>query len=299
MPRPDRVFKSACNAMLDRVMAGAEVSNISQLARHLGVSRTTVRAVLTHLVSRGLLARRGRGYDVQRLPEQADYFSAAQTMDTRDALEAAFMQMIRNQDLGPGTRLSEGQLARQLDVSVQTIREFLIGLSRFGFVRKDHHRRWVLEGVTRQYALELHEVRVMFESRAVENLCCLPEQHPFWGGLARLRQEHQAVTATADLSTLDFPALDTKFHRFLNDHAGNRLIVGFQDAIAMIFNHHYLWPLENQLDHHLTATADHLAIIDSIERRDKRKARAAMAAHLDTTRRRFAQATAKPPDEPR
>lgn len=284
MSRPDRVFKNAVNTALDRVLSGLSFGNKSALARDLAISRTTVRSVLAHLQHAQILDQNGR---VLRVPVPGDYFPEPETMDVRNALEAAFMRKIREQELAPGARLVEGQLARQFGVSVQTIREFLIGLSRFGFVRKDHQRRWVLEGVTKQYALELHEIRVMFESRAIEKVCCIPEGDPFWGGLLSLQQQHAAITPETDFSTLDFPALDTKFHRFVNSNADNRLIIGFQDAIAMIFNYHYLWPVENQMEHDLAATQDHLAIIDRVLNRDKTGARQALQDHLGATKRRF------------
>ncbi|EEE35610.1 transcriptional regulator, GntR family [Rhodobacteraceae bacterium KLH11] len=279
MSRPDRVFKNAVNLALDRVLSGVALVNKSALARDLGVSRTTIRAVLTHLEHEGIIAPDGTAL---RAPLPEDYFDASETMDVRHTLEAAFMRKIREQELTPGSRIIEGQMARQFGVSVQTMREFLISLSRFGFVRKDHQRRWVLEGVTRKYALELHEIRVMFETKAVEKVCGLPDGDPFWGGLIRLQQEHEALAAQPD-----FARLDTKFHRFLNANADNRLIFGFQDAIAMIFNYHYLWPVQDQAGHDLAAARDHLAIIDRILNRDKRGAKDAMQAHLNKTRARF------------
>ena len=287
MSRPDRIFKNAVNAALDRVFSGLAFDNKSALARDLAVSRTTVRAVLSHLEQVQILDPAGR---VMREPEPEDYYRASEIMDVRTALEVAFMRKIRAQELTTGARLVEGQLARQFGVSVQTIREFLISLSRFGFVRKDHQRRWVLEGVTKKYALELHEIRVMFESRAVEKVCDIPKDDPFWGGLLRLHQEHAAITPETDFDALDFPALDTKFHRFINANADNHLIVSFQDAIAMIFNYHYLWPVENQIEHDLAATRDHLAIIDNILMRDKRGAQGALLVHLNATRQRFLEA---------
>ncbi len=284
MARPDRVFKTTINAALDRVLSGLTMTNKSALSRDLGVSRTTIRAVLAHLEQIGILD--GAGH-VIRAPEPADYFPSSETMDVRETLEAAFMRKIREQELTPGARLVEGQLARQFGVSVQTLREFMIGLSRFGFVRKDHQRRWVLEGVTQKYVLELHEIRALFETRAVEKTCDIPDDDPFWGGLRRLRQEHSAFVSPTAKASLHFPALDTEFHRFINAAADNRLFIGFQDAIAMIFNYHYLWPVKDQGEHDQAAARDHLAVMDALMRRDKDKARQAMQTHLDATRTRF------------
>ena len=287
MSRPDRIFKQAVNDALDRVLAGLPFDNKSNLARELAISRTTVRAVLTHLEQIEIL---GAGGQVNRQPVSGDYFQAAEVMDVRHALEAAFMRKVHERELTAGMRLVEGKLARDFEVSVQTMREFLIGLSRFGFVRKDHQRRWVLEGVTQKYALELHEVRMMFECRAVEKLCEIVEGDPFWGALRRLEQDHEMITPETDFTALDFPALDTKFHRFLNASADNSVMIGFQDAIALIFNYHYHWPIENQIEHNLAATRDHLAIIEGIMTRNKKAARKAMEQHLSQTKDRFLSA---------
>ncbi len=287
MPRPDRVFKSAYNDTLDRLHPGVVFANKSALARELGVSRTTVRAILARLEEVGVTEPVETGIRVQRAPCQADYFEPSETLDVKEILETAFMRMVRDQEITPGTRLNDSYLARQFNAPVQTVREFLIGLSRFGIVRRDHHRRWVLEGITKQHALELHEVRTIFEERAIAKVCCIPDTDPFWGGLLRLRREHAAINASSDFDALDFSALDTRFHRFLNSKAENRLIVGLQDAIAMIFNYHYLWPMDNKADHNLLAARDHLDIIDCVLRRDKKGAKSAMNDHLSATRSNF------------
>lgn len=293
MPRPDRVFKGAFNDMLDRLQSGVDCSNKSALARDLGVSRTTVRAILARLEDIGIAKAVNAGYRVLRTPRQSDYFEPSETLDVKQALEAAFMRMVRDQEITPGTRLRDIQLARRFDVPVQAVREFLIGLSRFGIVQRDYHRRWVLEGITKQHALELHEVRTIFEERAIAKVCCLPDTDPFWGGLIRLQKEHEAISAQSDFEELDFSALDTRFHRFINSKAENRLIVGLQDAIAMIFNYHYLWPIENRVEHDLLGARDHLEIIDCVLRRDKKGAQKAMKEHLSSTRRNFITAVCR------
>lgn len=293
MPRPDRVFRTAYNDTLDRLQSGAGIENKSALARDLGVSRTTVRAILSRLEEVGVAKTADSSQRILRLPRKSDYFEPSKTLDPKETLEAAFMRQIRDQSIVPGTRLNEAEMVTQFGVSIHVVREFLIGLSRFGFVRRDHHRRWVLEDISKQHALDLHEVRTIFEERAIAKVCCLPDSDPFWGGLIRLQQEHAAISSNTDFDALNFSALDARFHRFINSKAENQLILGLQDAIAMIFNYHYLWPMENEQQHDLLGAKDHLRIIECVLQRDKDAAQSAMNEHLDRTRKNFISAVCR------
>lgn len=290
MARSERLFKRSFNSSLDLILAGADLRNISVLARELSVSRTTARRILKRLATLGVIAGEATDSAIIRRPEAADYFPPSETLSIEETLESAFMSMVGRHELVPGARLNESYLARQLDVSAPTIREFLIGLSRFGFVRKDAKRCWILEGFTKKYALELHEVRVLFECRAISKVCHIDDNDPFWGGVIRLRDEHLAIDETTDFDEVDFPALDTRFHRFFNAQADNRLFVGFQDAISLIFNYHFLWDVAEPGIRNIAARNEHLAIIDAILARNEAKAVEAMRAHLATTHRKFLDA---------
>ncbi|WP_133125051.1 GntR family transcriptional regulator [Thalassospira lohafexi] len=287
MARSDRKFKTSFNTWLDSVSIGNSPDTISGLARLLVVSRTLARRVLERAIEINLISSNSFPIVLLRQPQKSDYFPISEIRSLEERLETDFMMWLKDAQPAPGSRLSEAALARRFGVSNTAIREFLIGLSRVGFIRKEPQRSWILEGFTEQYALELHEVRRMFECRAIRAIFDIPEDEPFWGKLLRLRQEHIQLRSEIDTRFTEFSELDTRFHRTLNAAAGNRFMDGFQDSISVIFHFHYRWSKKNQVGRNGFAVQEHLEIIDAILRQDQGAATAALERHLETAHQTF------------
>lgn len=287
MARSDRHFKATFNTSLDLFKAGASFISNAALARALSVSRAMATQVAEKLNGIGILSSSAPPYVSKRKPRKSDYFEMVEALSTKEAVQFSFMNWVVAKNISPGAKLSEAHLAEQLNVSTTTIREFLIHLSRFGFVRKIQNRSWVLEGFTKQYAIECHEVRIMFEVRAVNKVCKLPITHEFWEKLQDLKEVHLGISEETDFQKLDFAALDAQFHRLINSSAGNRFIEDFQETIALIFHYHFLWNNDDIVFRNVNAAQNHLAIIDAIQDRDPARAEAAMLMHIENTDARF------------
>ena len=64
------------------------------------------------------------------------------------------------------------ELAREFDVSTIAIRDYLNRFTRFGLVEKRTNSGWVIRGFTKEFALELFEVRELFELRSARVPFC-------------------------------------------------------------------------------------------------------------------------------
>lgn len=282
MARSDRLFKNAFNQTLDRMALDQRFDSISALAKSLDVSRNTARRIVTELQSRELLLMSEGEWTPQRMPQRSDYFPEKDTQSVEQSLESAFMEWLAQAEPAPGTRISEAFVARMLNTSTSSVRELLIKLSRFGFLKKEPQRSWVLEGFTRSYAAELHEVRLLFEVRAIEKLIELADDHAFWPRLAQMLKEHEEFLAGYEELYLEFPKLDASFHRLLNTTSGNRFIESFQDAITLIFHYHYRWNKNDEKERNRVAAQEHVDIIKAILDRDTEQAKRALRRHLAT-----------------
>ena len=151
------------------------------------------------------------------------------------------MEWMLRDDTRPGTFINELDLARKFGVATTSIREFLNRFQRFGLIEKRPSGGWVLKGFTPDFALELFEIREMFELRSARAMASLPGASPIWGQLAALRREHEALLEEIDARYHDFSDLDSRFHRLINAAAPNRFIDGFYDVITLIFHYHYQW----------------------------------------------------------
>lgn len=285
--RSDTVFKQAFNRALDLAVSDPALIGQSEnaLRASLGVSRTTVRKVIAALADCGIIADDAAGTRAPlRAPVPSDRFPDTETTSRSAHVERQFMQWMARDETRPGTLINELDLARQFEVATSVIREFLNRFSRFGLVEKRPNSGWLFRGLTRDFALELFEVRVLFELRSAQLFTALPGTHPHWAALAAIRDEHAALLADVDTRFHDFSDLDDRFHRLLADAAPNRFIADFHGIIALIFHYHYQWNKVSERARNAVALAEHLAIIDALQARDPARIDTTCRAHLASAR---------------
>lgn len=288
MSRSNSVYKEAFNRSLGYIAdlgRGAQLPPEAELAAVLNSSRTTVRAVLDHLSRTGIIEWEGRRKQVLRAPVRADFFPEDETKSAGEKIEIRFMEYLLGGDPRPGAILRESELAREFGVSSSAIREYLIRFSRFGLIRKEPNRHWVLLGFTRDYADELFDVREMFEIRAIGAFIASGGIEEKSGTLLDMRKAHQALADFIDEDYLRFPRLDEQFHRLFIDRLDNRFIGDFYELISLIFHFHYRWHKGDEKARNLAAAHEHLAVIDALLAADPDAARAAYAKHLQSARR--------------
>ncbi|MEO6013822.1 MAG: FCD domain-containing protein, partial [Devosia sp.] len=133
---------------------------------------------------------------------------------------------------------------------------------------------------TQQFALELFEIRELFELRSAHAFAALDVPHPAWAELRALRQLHEDLLRDIDARFHDFSDLDSRFHRLVNSAAPNRFIDDFFDIITLIFHYHYQWNKHDERQRNEVAIREHLAYMDALLTRDRRKVEAALRSHM-------------------
>ncbi|PWJ13861.1 GntR family transcriptional regulator [Jannaschia seohaensis] len=280
MARSQRTFRLKYNEALDFLAAGGRVESISGFARKLAVSRTTARSLIQQLRKRGLLDS-DQG-PLQRPVHQSDYYPRSQVLETTEILRSAFMNWIIREQLRPGHYVDEAQIATQLQIPMSNVREFLIGLSKFGFFRKHRGREWRVEPITRDFIGQMLNLRRMLEVNSVAPLVGLPHSDPFWPTLQSIRTRHVELLQTVGGETLPFVELDNRFHSLLNSASENRIMQVLQEAVFFIFHFHYRWGSSEEKARNEQAMVEHLQIIDALIERDSDRATSALIAHLST-----------------
>lgn len=287
MSRNNSIYKETFNRGLDLIKdlgADATLPAEKELSEKWGISRTTVRAVLTQLNETGIIKWAGRIKTVLRTPAKSDYYATEETISTSARVETQFMEYVIGGDLKPGTILRESELVREFGASTSVVREFLIRFSRFGLIEKEPNRHWVLRGFTRGFAIELFDVREMYELRAFKQfLQCGAgsEQHL---ALIGLEAEHVQFVENIDTDYLSFPGLDENFHQVLISELHNRFIADFFELVSVIFHYHYRWNKQNEKERNLQATLQHLQVIRAVAAADFTRAQQAFEIHLQSAR---------------
>lgn len=285
--RTDAVFKKTFNALLDhlgRQQAEAPLDSEARLAEALSVSRTTVRKALAEAEKRGLAVREGHRLRSRRRPAKKDYFPSEDTVATSDRVEQKFLEWILRGDRKPDQQINGLELAREFNVSTIAIRDYLNRFTRFGLVEKRANSGWIIRGFTKEFALELFEVRELFELRSALAFARQPSDSPAWAALKKLEQEHRALLADIKTRYHDFSNLDERFHRLINDASRNRFIEDFHDVISLIFHYHYQWNKADERERNAVAIAEHLDYIKALQTRDPARIEAACRKHLASAR---------------
>jgi DNA-binding GntR family transcriptional regulator len=293
--KTDAVYKRAYNATLDIIAAqqvGDRLASENALSAQLGVSRTTVRKVLSALAERGAVAEQGGQRILSTTGSGIDRFPDAETVSLSSQVEKRFMEWMLRDNASPGTAINELDLARQFGVATTGIREFLNRFQRFGLIEKRPNAGWVLKGFTIGFALELFEIREMFEVRSAQAFAALPGDAPQWQQIAAIRKEHAALLDEVEVRFHDFSDIDSRFHRLVNSAAPNRFIDGFYDIITMIFHYHYQWNKRDERQRNEVAINEHLVYIDALLARDEKRVAAACRIHLASAKQTLIDATA-------
>jgi DNA-binding GntR family transcriptional regulator len=292
--KTDTVFKRAFNDALDVVATlgeGDPLPSENILGAQLGVSRTTVRKVLTALANKGGVAGSGRDRVAARALAQITRFPDEETVPMSAQIEKGFMEWMLRDNARPGTAINELELARQFGVGTTGVREFLNRFQRFGLIEKRPNAGWVFKGFTLSFAVELFEIREMFELRSAIAFASLPQASPLWQRIGSLREEHQALLQEAERHFHDFSDLDNRFHRLINSAAPNRFIDGFYDIITLIFHYHYQWNKRDERQRNEVAIREHLNYIDALLSRNAAMVELACRAHLTTAKQTLLHST--------
>ena len=281
--KTDTLFKRAFNDAVDLVSElsdGERLPSENTLSKVLEVSRTTVRKVLAALAEQGVISGSAPQRVVHPIPEKMTRFPEVETVSMSAQVEKRFMEWMLRDNARPGTAINELELARQFGVATGGIREFLNRFQRFGLIEKRPNSGWVFKGFTTDFALELFEIREMFELRSARVFATLPRSSLLWPHIEALREEHLLLLEEIEERFHDFSDLDSRFHRLINSVVPNRFIEGFQDVITLIFHYHYQWNKHDERQRNEVAIREHLTYIEVLLSRNVTMIELACRAHL-------------------
>jgi DNA-binding GntR family transcriptional regulator len=287
MSKPATVFKRSSNLLLqfiaENVAVGEPLPTEQFLTTVCQGSRTAIRSAIAYLNTRRLI----ESLDQRRLlrkPIAGDYFDIAELQSGAERIQQVLMERVYQRDMPPGAEFSEAELAREAGASTVSVREFLIGFSRFGLIEKKPRGGWRLCAFDRSFATELADMRRMFEMAAVESFAALPPGDPAYKEVARLIARHERLQQKIDTRHSDFPALDREFHTFLIGLLNNRFAQGFYDIVSFVFHYHYQWDKGEEMGRNKYALQEHLGILRALAAHDVEQALASMREHLDSSR---------------
>ncbi|WP_068118333.1 GntR family transcriptional regulator [Tropicimonas marinistellae] len=197
-----------------------------------------------------------------------------QTAAIGPQLHALLRDRVVRNDLQPGTRISESEIAREYSISRQPVREAFIKLAEENLIEIRPQRSTIVCKIDCAAVLDIRFVREAIEADIVRLLAKDPDQHL----IAKLRSIVSEQRAIATHSPGDFIVSDEAFHEALATGAGKssvwKIVLSLKSQMDRVrYLSFEMFPLQRLIDQHVT-------IIDAIEAGDVSAADHAIRRHL-------------------
>ena len=195
----------------------------------------------------------------------------------RHAVRNHIARLVLTNQLAPGEKLVQQDLAKKLGVSRGVVREALFELGGMGLVDTRDNHGGVVSPLCGQFVLEALEVREMLEG-LVARRCC---SHMTRAQVAELVEAaHEIFRLSTAGERVEAAMLDRQLHLKLMQYSANNLQVrmseNFWFATKVVRN--------DRRDYRDTLNG-HLAILAAIQAGDADRAEAAMRAHIRADRK--------------
>ena len=194
-----------------------------------------------------------------------------------DRIVDAVCNAIVERRLQPGTRLVEQQIADMFSVSRTVVRQALNQLSRDRLVTLEPAHGACVATPSIDEARQVFEVRRMIEAALVRQICQGITAEQVAALRRHLVDEAQAV---ARIDVTGRTRLLADFHVVLSRLSGNEVLA---KLVADLLSRSQLIALMYQSSHSAEhSQAEHVRIVDALERRDARAAVRLMEQHIDS-----------------
>jgi DNA-binding GntR family transcriptional regulator len=211
----------------------------------------------------------------------------------RQAVYDAIADMIITRELQPGEHLVEIELAGELGVSRQPVREALQRLHTEGWVDLRPAQGAFVHVPTEEEADQLMAVRAMLEAESATLAAgrATPEQvEELW----ELQRAGEAALAANDTAEALVEA-NANLHNHLVRIAGNQVLTEHISMVDRRMRWYYV-PIARSRGH--KAWEEHAAIIRAVAAHKPERAGELMRRHAETTRSMYAEASRKPEPKP-
>lgn len=207
-------------------------------------------------------------------PFQLPQIDIATRPTVADMVFNELQRQVLSLELEPGSKISEVEVAKQMGVSRQPVRDAFYRLSKLGFLLIRPQRATVVTLISSKAVMRARFIRTALELETVRAATKLLTNDDI-AALDRIIEEQDKAVIAGDKPA--FHRLDDRFHREICTRAGLdftwELIAenkGHMDRVRMLslsFASRAAWE-------------DHVKVLDAIKSRDVEAAAAAMRSHL-------------------
>jgi DNA-binding GntR family transcriptional regulator len=180
----------------------------------------------------------------------------------------------------PGSRVLEGRLAKQLNVSRTPVREALHVLEMEGFLESFPRVGYRVRQITWEEAIEINEIRAVLEPLAARK-AIESEDQTYLDTLEQVLIRSEAVATAEELNS--FLQYDTEFDEIIIKASGMKALL---DIWATLRHRLRLYRMgaQSSADTRLRSIKGHKRIFKCLKSRDKEGVKKAIREHLEDSK---------------
>ncbi len=179
--------------------------------------------------------------------------------------------------LKPGTKLSEGKIAKQLGVSRTPIRETLKQLAAEGFVKMNPNQAVVVSNASLEDVQEVLQIRGVLEGLAARLATKIVNEEEI-KELEKYQKQMEYYTNKDD--ALAFSEMDAEFHELILNICGNNRLIRIRKNLSEQAHRYRIRSLSvpGRLKYSLK---EHQEIIEALKRKDAEQADRLSQKHIE------------------
>ncbi len=211
----------------------------------------------------------------------------APPLKLREQAYEGYTRSLLSREIAPGQFITQREMVKITGFPLGAIRELVPRLEAEGLIRTVPHRGMQVPQVDLNLVRNAFQFRLFIEEAAVRLYAANADP----AEVARLRADHERILAryeAGDETDLmeDAEAVDLALHEAVIDRLGNAIVSNAYRVNWIKIKLIRLSETRLYVPMIPSVIGEHLAIIEALEKRDEDAAARAMAAHIDTARRR-------------
>jgi DNA-binding GntR family transcriptional regulator len=199
----------------------------------------------------------------------------------RQEVLTALRSAILANEILPGTRLLESDVAARMGVSRAPVREAIRQLEQEGLVESFAHRGAVVIGLPEDEIDAIYELRALIEAKAMERATERVTEQDL-EGLEAIIVEMQEALARRDIE--EVAEIDLRFHGSIVEHSGLTLlrrIWSSLDGLVRVRSYQALERPGRAAEYFMkNSVASHSTLVDALRAGDAAKGAAAVREHI-------------------
>ena len=194
----------------------------------------------------------------------------------KDQVYNIIKENILSERYRPGEKVNEVLLAKELGVSRSPVRSAINELVGEGLLESKPHHYVRVRKLTEKEILDVYELRLLVEQFAIEKLVETLDEEM----IKQLRSfANEFSTCCTYDQLLKYVELDTRFHTFLINHTGNRLVIETFGRIGAMITPFRVISLKSK-ERFEESIGEHVGMIEALCEKDAKKATEACRTHL-------------------